>query len=230
MGEVRGAFNFSQVKCGSLWLTLSGPEAKPSSVSVPMEPDVPGMEHALTGDSPELAGRNWSDHRDAQYAYLGVNSRFKIQFQRGDAPIGSGLGRMEALSRQGLYDADIDSRAFARATVKALADFVSLHDLRQLVTEMTLELAREELARGKFTKEVLQRAGAQAKDIADRLTHAMPGGPDGNQARSVIPGLEMLVAKHPPQNFFGADASGAKDTTTDNLKDETDSNKKGSPR
>lgn len=96
---------------------------------------------------PELADLAWRDKGPAVNLYHSMSSRVVVQHQRSNVPIGVEFSRREQVEEAGVFCAELDSAAFARNLVQALANELSLRDLKLIAQEFSNELEREEAER-----------------------------------------------------------------------------------
>lgn len=91
----------------------------------------------------------WAPRGAPAVIYASAQHRWVIQAERGRHPEQSSLGlaRTEALAEAGLCAADLDAKALARSLVAALAEDLSLRQLRAIHEAFGQELAAEEARR-----------------------------------------------------------------------------------
>ena len=73
--------------------------------------------------------------------------RWRLTREVADVEIGFGLDRTERLAEEGIFDAEVDTREFARELVRALSEQLSIRDLECLVEEFSRELLDQETTR-----------------------------------------------------------------------------------
>lgn len=141
--------------CASCSGSSVGRARKPSSLPlsphfllvtahVTLRPTVPLQ--PLSAYQAAHSSMTWQPARTALVAHH-PRIRWRVTREVADADIGFGLDRNERLADAGICVAEADTREFAKNLVEALADDLSIRDLKCLVDAFSQELAEQQAQR-----------------------------------------------------------------------------------
>ena len=83
----------------------------------------------------------WSTRGQPAIVHLHPHVRLSISVERVAGEVGYGLARTEELSERGIFDAELDSAAFAKELMKVLAAELSRRNLEDLMEAIRQEQA-----------------------------------------------------------------------------------------